>query len=355
MSRYVALGSSMAAGPGIRPSADGAPFRAGRSARNYPHLVADKSGLDLVDVTYSGATTANVLTEPQYGAPAQIEALNGTEDLVTVTIGGNDVGYVPLLFAAGLPRLARSLPLIGGWLREQLDPVARDRALVQVAESLKEIGRTVRGRSPRAKVLFVDYLTLLPPSGAAAPPLSDVDVALGRRVADTLERLTGEAAADTGCGWVRAADASREHHAWSTRPWTTQAWVADTGPAGAAAPQCGRHASGRRPHLRRAGLNPGLIGRADGTVSDGFCPLGSRGDCNTSRLRSVDEGRHRPLNSVQRRYWELVAEGTPPRVAGSAVGVSEAAGLLWFRQRGGVNPQLCEPKGEETTPRAGGA
>ena len=60
MSRYVALGSSMAAGPGIRPRADGAPLPAGRSARNYPHLVADRLGLDLVDVTYSGATTANL-------------------------------------------------------------------------------------------------------------------------------------------------------------------------------------------------------------------------------------------------------------------------------------------------------
>jgi len=49
MSRYVALGSSMAAGPGIRPGADGAPFRAGRSARNYAHLVAEKLGVDLVD------------------------------------------------------------------------------------------------------------------------------------------------------------------------------------------------------------------------------------------------------------------------------------------------------------------
>lgn len=219
MSRYVALGSSMAAGPGIRPSADGAPFRAGRSARNYPHLVAEKLGLSLVDVTYSGATTANVLTDPQHGAPPQVEALDGSEDLVTVTIGGNDAGYVPLLFAAGLPRLARSLPLLGGRLREHLDPTARDRALVEVAESLKEVGRMVRQRSPRAKVLFVDYLTLLPPAGAA-PPLADVDVALGRRVADTLERLTGEAAADTGCEWVRVAQASREHHAWSERPWT---------------------------------------------------------------------------------------------------------------------------------------
>jgi lysophospholipase L1-like esterase len=221
MNRYVALGSSMAAGPGIRPSAAGAPFRAGRSARNYAHLVAAKLGLDLVDVTYSGATAANILTDSQHGAPPQAEALDGSEDLVTVTIGGNDVGYVPMLMAAGLPRIVRSIPLLGGVVREMLDPTARDRALVEVAESLKEVGRTLRQRAPRAKVLFVDYLTLLPPTGAA-PPLSDTDVALGRRIADTLERLTGEAAADTGCQWVRAADASREHHAWSAQPWTTK-------------------------------------------------------------------------------------------------------------------------------------
>jgi lysophospholipase L1-like esterase len=222
MSRYVALGSSMAAGPGILPSADGAPFRAGRSARNYAHLVAERLRLDLVDVTYSGATTAHVLTESQNGVSPQVDALDGSEELVTVTIGGNDVGYVPLLMAAGVPRLARSLPLLGGRLREMVDPTARDRALVEVAESLKEVGRTLRQRAPRAKVLFVDYLTLLPPAGTAAPPLSDVDVALGRRVADTLERLTGEAAADTGCEWVRVAEASRDHHAWSPRPWTTK-------------------------------------------------------------------------------------------------------------------------------------
>jgi len=129
MSRYVALGSSMAAGSGIRPSADGAPFRAGRSV------------------------TANVLTEPQHDAPVQMDALDGSEDLVTVTIGGNYAGHVPLLFAAGVPRLARSLLLLGSRLREQLDPTARDRSLVDVAESLKEVGRTLRQRSPRAKVL----------------------------------------------------------------------------------------------------------------------------------------------------------------------------------------------------------
>lgn len=222
MNRYVAFGSSMAAGPGIGPRADGAPWRAGRSARNYPHLVAAQLGLDLVDVTYSGATTANLLREPQHGAPPQISALNGSEELVTVTIGGNDVGYVPMLFAAGMPRLARKLPLLGGALRAQLDPRAREEALGQVAASLEEVGRTVRSRSPGATVLFVDYLTLLPPPGTSAPPLSDTDVATGRHVAQTLERLTAEAAAATGCGLVRAGEASRAHHAWSAEPWTTK-------------------------------------------------------------------------------------------------------------------------------------
>jgi lysophospholipase L1-like esterase len=222
MSRYVALGSSMAAGPGIWPPVLGAPLPAMRSARNYPHLVAKKLGLRLVDVTYSGATTANVLRESQFGAPPQIDALDGTEDLVTVTIGGNDVGYVPLLFAAGLPRVTRSLPLLGGLLRDQLDPRARDRALVEVAESLKEIGRTLRQRSPRAKVLFVDYLTLLPSPGIPAPPLSEEDVSTGRHIAASLEQLTAEAAADTGCGLVPAAEHSRQHHAWSDKPWTTR-------------------------------------------------------------------------------------------------------------------------------------
>lgn len=212
----------MAAGPGIRPSAPGAPCRAGRSARNYPHLAAAALGLDLVDVTYSGATTAHVLSEPQHGVPPQVDALDGSETLVTVTIGGNDVGYVPLLMVAGLPKLVRSLPAVGARIRDLLDPDARDRALDQLGDALIRLGRTIRERSPRARVFFVDYLTLLPPAPLPAPPLPEADVALGRRVAATLQQLTGEAAAQTGCGWVRAADASRDHHAWSAAPWTVK-------------------------------------------------------------------------------------------------------------------------------------
>jgi lysophospholipase L1-like esterase len=221
MRRYVALGSSMAAGPGIGPRAADAPRWAGRSARNYAHLVAARLDLQLVDVTFSGATTAHVLAERQHGQPPQIDALDGSESLVTVTIGGNDVGYVPLLMAASLPRAARHLPLLGGRIAELLDRDARDRALADVFDSLCAVGKALRERAAGARIFFVDYLTILPSADAPAPPLSEGDADLGRHVAATLERLTADAAAATGCEVVRAAAASRQHHAWSAEPWTT--------------------------------------------------------------------------------------------------------------------------------------
>jgi hypothetical protein len=53
-SRYVAMGSSFAAGPGLPARVPGSPRRVGRSTGNYAHLVARALGLDLHDVT--GAT-----------------------------------------------------------------------------------------------------------------------------------------------------------------------------------------------------------------------------------------------------------------------------------------------------------
>lgn len=215
----MALGSSMAAGPGIRPSAPGAPFRSGRSARNYPHLVAESMNLDLVDVTFSGATTAHLLNERQRGAAPQIEALDGTEELVTITIGGNDVGYVPLLMAASLPGVARRLPAI----RDLLDREARATALDGVGDALHAVGTAVRRRAPRARVMFVDYLTLLPEPGTPAAPLSAECADLGRIVAARLEDATAAAAQATGCEIVRAGRASRNHHGWSAEPWAVAA------------------------------------------------------------------------------------------------------------------------------------
>lgn len=104
---------------------------------------------------------------------------------------------------AALPRPLRRLPLLGDRIAELLDAEARNGALEAVFESLCAVGTAVRQRCAEARIFFVDYLTMLPPAVVPAAPLSPAD-----------------AAAATGCDLIRAAAASREHHAWSADPWT---------------------------------------------------------------------------------------------------------------------------------------
>lgn len=87
---YVALGDSAAAGPLI-PNQDPALWCL-RSDRNYPQVTATLLGAKLTDVTCSGAVTDD-LTGRRVGVLApQFDALKPSTDLVTVTIGANDVG-----------------------------------------------------------------------------------------------------------------------------------------------------------------------------------------------------------------------------------------------------------------------
>jgi lysophospholipase L1-like esterase len=65
--------------------------------------VARALGLDLHDVTYCGATTSDIITPSAAGQPAQLEAVTPDTRLVTITAGGNDVGFLPLLTLASLP------------------------------------------------------------------------------------------------------------------------------------------------------------------------------------------------------------------------------------------------------------
>ncbi len=202
----------MAAGPGIGPRALDSNFRAGRSARNYPHLLAGQTGFDLLDVTYSGATTAHLLSERQHGVRPQVDALDGSEGLVTVTVGGNDIGYVPALVAAGLPRLVQ------GPFRKLFDIDTRARELDALPGRLAKLARTVRARSPQARVVFVDYVSLLPPNGTA-DGLSHDHTELGRYLGEGLAAITAEVAESEGCEVVRASRASRDHHPWSSTAW----------------------------------------------------------------------------------------------------------------------------------------
>ncbi|WP_181771208.1 SGNH/GDSL hydrolase family protein [Amycolatopsis pittospori] len=212
--RYVAMGSSFAAGPGIPPLRAGTPAACGRSMKNYASLVAEKRGLVLTDVTCSGATTANILATGQAGQPPQIEAVTPDTRLVTVTIGGNDVGYVGSLFTY-------SCQNSGGTNCGQVDQTGIRTALGTVHEKIGAVIAAVHQRAPRARVLVVDYLTIVPRGASACEgvPLTSEQLAFEREIADKLAAATRRAARSERATLVPAAAVSANHDGCAAAPW----------------------------------------------------------------------------------------------------------------------------------------
>lgn len=89
---YVALGDSYSAGTGTKAKVD----NCYRSQYGYPVLLANQQGLDLDYQACSGATTSAVLD-------GQLGSLGTSTTHVTMTIGGNDVGFTDVLLECAQP------------------------------------------------------------------------------------------------------------------------------------------------------------------------------------------------------------------------------------------------------------
>jgi lysophospholipase L1-like esterase len=152
--KYVALGSSYAAGPGIPTQSGGV---CTRSSHNYPNMVAAKLKLSLVDVSCSGATTANVLTTSQSTNPPQIDAVTSDTSLVTFTVGGNDIGYTAAAFSCGMRGAACTS-----------DPAQLASSLATLKTSLTTMVSTIRSKAASAKIVLVTYPRLVPPTACTA-------------------------------------------------------------------------------------------------------------------------------------------------------------------------------------------
>ena len=217
LGQYVAMGSSFAAGPGLRPRVQGSPLLAGRSQGNYAHLVAARLGLILDDQTYSGATIREIAGRAEAPRhPAQVEAVGAGTRLVTVTGGGNDVGYLPVLTVASMPAW---LPVRSRRVAAFTAAGAADRAFDRLQADLQALCTTIRGRCD-ALIVLTDYLTVIPADPAAStPPLPGDTADWGRDVAARLTATISRVAAEQGCAFVPLGQASRDHHAWSAEPW----------------------------------------------------------------------------------------------------------------------------------------
>src|ERR1700677_248071 len=98
---FVALGDSYAAGNLIPTSPTGTPAGCLRSSRDYGADAAAALGVtSYVDATCSGATTAD-MTQPEsvpLGTnPPQFDTLAADDSVVTLTIGGDDIGFLGIL------------------------------------------------------------------------------------------------------------------------------------------------------------------------------------------------------------------------------------------------------------------
>lgn len=218
--RYVAIGSSFAAGPGITPPATGRPAKSRQSQRNYPHLVARRCELDLHDVTSSGATVEDVLYTSQFGQPPQIAAVTARTDLVTVTIGGNDIGYIPSLIAACLPDWISKLPVLGHRLRRATAPAQANDRLTRTTNGIGQVLTAIRDQAPDARIICVDYLTVLPRTYRDDLPFNEPTHHALSGLATDLDTALARACSEHGVELVAASAHSLTHHAWSDEPWT---------------------------------------------------------------------------------------------------------------------------------------
>lgn len=217
--RYVALGSSYAAGPGIMPMAEPAPPRCAQSSENYAHQAAHDLRLVLVDMSCSGATTIAVLTGWNELGP-QIEAATPETRLVTITIGGNDVGYVPNMLAAACryDQHIRRIGKKGGRCPQVAYP--EPRTWESVAQHMRMIARTVRARAPQARLIFVDYPVVLPQHGnCPATYLPDSAMERARAIASRLAALTAAVAREEHAELLRASELTEGHDVCARDPW----------------------------------------------------------------------------------------------------------------------------------------
>jgi len=221
--QYVALGSSFAAGPGVGQQAPNSPALCLRSATNYPHLVAQALHLDLTDVTCSGATAVNVLDGGQFFQPPQVNALKPTTQLVTVTIGGNDVNYLGNLFAWSCQHDPADVPFL--WSHAGPCTVTSDAKVdterAALPARLDQIAQQVHQRSPHARLVFVDYTTILPDSGSCPTrlPITDTELQRARLVATHLVADTAAAAQRNSALLAQVSRATHGHDICSADPW----------------------------------------------------------------------------------------------------------------------------------------
>ncbi|QNP64390.1 SGNH/GDSL hydrolase family protein [Streptomyces genisteinicus] len=213
---YVALGDSYSAGSGVLPLDPSASLLCARTTKNYPNLLADRTGADFTDVTCGGAKTEHFATAQYPGVPPQFDALRADTDLVTLTIGGNDNNtFINAILACGglgVLTAGQGSPCKNTHGSSFSDDIAR-KTYPAITAALNEI----RARSPKAEVAILGYPWIVPeqsvPGCFLKMPIAKGDVPYLRKIQADLNSAVERAANATGATFVDMAAASEGHDA----------------------------------------------------------------------------------------------------------------------------------------------
>jgi lysophospholipase L1-like esterase len=201
---YVALGDSYSAGLGTGSYiADGT--SCSRSVYSYPALDAARLGLTLDLRACAGSTIADV-------RQTQLGAISGSTGYVTVTAGGNDIGFASVLTECAKP----------AWMSNCNGAIDTAVALIrnQVPTSLAGLYADIRAKAPNARTVVVGYPRLF--NGIDCHLLtwfSSAEMTRLNATADLLDSVTAAAAGAAGFTFVDPRATFTGHAVCSSSPW----------------------------------------------------------------------------------------------------------------------------------------
>ena len=219
---YVALGDSYTSGP--RLGSRTGPAGCEQTSGNYPHLLAERLDLDLVDASCGGATTGN-LEDPQTPPngkeiPPQLDAVTEDADLVTLSLGGNDARAFGTLVTTcvGLAQEDRDGSPCTTLAAKGRGAV--ERQLAGLAGRIEDAVGEILDRAPDARVIVVGYPQIFPPQpGCDRLPLARGDYRLAHDVLHQLVAAQERGAKAAGAEYVDVWSATKGHDICSDDPW----------------------------------------------------------------------------------------------------------------------------------------
>lgn len=199
---YVALGDSYASGAGLSSVDDAGCDRTGES---YPAVLAGAvKAKSFKNVTCSGATTAE-MAKAQGTNPAQLSALSADTDLVTLTIGGNDIGFTEIITNCVVGSFSDPT---GSPCKTHYNASGSDAITTRINSTAAKLTVTlqyIRALAPKARVLVVGYPSLVPDDGKACRPgvpFADGDVPYLRDVNKRLNQALADRAKSAGAEYA---------------------------------------------------------------------------------------------------------------------------------------------------------